>query len=68
MIQAMRMDDSTLSLTAFYWVDQKENSPLRVHSEVLKAVNRFRMSITSTCPTRSKRCWCSSQVQMTLNE
>jgi small conductance mechanosensitive channel len=40
MIQAMSMDDSALSLTAFYWVDQKENSPLRVHSEVLKAVNR----------------------------
>jgi small conductance mechanosensitive channel len=40
MIQAMSMDDATLSLTAFYWVDQKENSPLRVHSEVLKAVNR----------------------------
>ena len=40
MIQAMSMDDSTLSLTAFYWVDQQENSPLRVHSEVLKAVNR----------------------------
>ncbi|MBW6465723.1 MAG: mechanosensitive ion channel [Brevefilum sp.] len=40
MIQAMSMDDSSLSLTAFYWVDQKENSPLRVHSEVLKAVNR----------------------------
>jgi small conductance mechanosensitive channel len=40
MIQAMSLDDSVLSLTAFYWVDQKENSPLRVHSEVLKAVNR----------------------------
>jgi small conductance mechanosensitive channel len=40
MIQAMSMDDSNLSLTAFYWVNQKENSPLRVHSEVLKAINR----------------------------
>lgn len=40
MIQAMSMDESALTLTAFYWVDQKENSPLRVHSEVLKAVNR----------------------------
>jgi small conductance mechanosensitive channel len=40
MIQVMSMDDSTLGLTAFYWVDQKENSPLRVHTEVLKAVNR----------------------------
>lgn len=40
MIQAMSLDDSALSLTAFYWVDQKENSPLRVHTEVLKAVNR----------------------------
>ena len=40
MIQAMSMDDSTLSLMAFYWVDQQQNSPLKVHSEVLKAVNR----------------------------
>jgi small-conductance mechanosensitive channel len=39
-IQAMSMDDSTLGLTAFYWVDQKENNLLGVHSEVLKAVNR----------------------------
>lgn len=40
MIQAMSMDDSKLAMTAYYWVDQRENSPLRVHSEVLKAVNR----------------------------
>lgn len=40
MIQAMSMDDSAFSLNAFYWIDQKEKSPLRVHSEVLKAVNR----------------------------
>lgn len=39
MINAMRMDDTTLGLTAFYWVDQKENSPLRIHTGVLKAVN-----------------------------
>jgi small conductance mechanosensitive channel len=39
MINAMRMDDSTLGLTAFYWVNQKENSPLRIHSAVLKAIN-----------------------------
>lgn len=39
MIQAMSMDDSGLMLTAFYWVDQKENSPLKVHSDVLRAVN-----------------------------
>jgi len=39
MINAMRLDDSTLGLTAFYWVNQKENSPLRIHSAVLKAIN-----------------------------
>ena len=39
MINAMRMDESTLGLTAFYWVDQKVNSPLRIHTNVLKAIN-----------------------------
>ncbi len=40
MIQVMSMDDSDLALRLFYWVDQKQNSPLKVHTEVLKAVNR----------------------------
>ena len=39
MINAMRMDDAVMNLTAFYWVNQKENSPLRIHTDVLKAVN-----------------------------
>jgi small conductance mechanosensitive channel len=39
MIQAMSMGESALSLTAFYWVDQQQNSPLFVHTAVLKAVN-----------------------------
>jgi small conductance mechanosensitive channel len=39
MIQAMSMGESALSLTAFYWVDQRQNSPLFVHTAVLKAVN-----------------------------
>jgi small-conductance mechanosensitive channel len=39
MIQAMSMDESALALSAFYWVDQKQNSPLKVHTAVLKAVN-----------------------------
>lgn len=39
MIQAMSMSESALSLTAFYWVDQRQNSPLLVHTAVLKAVN-----------------------------
>jgi small-conductance mechanosensitive channel len=39
MIQAMSLDESALALSAFYWVDQKQNSPLKVHSAVLKAVN-----------------------------
>lgn len=39
MIRAMALDDSTLTLSAFYWIDQKQNSPLAVHSDVLKAIN-----------------------------
>ncbi len=39
MINAMRMEDTAMNLTAFYWVNQKESSPLRVHTDVLKAVN-----------------------------
>lgn len=39
MIQVMNLGDTALSLTAFYWVDQQQNSPLRVHTAVLKAVN-----------------------------
>jgi len=40
MIQVMNLGNTALSLTAFYWVDQQQNSPLRVHTAVLKAVNR----------------------------
>jgi len=39
MINAMRMDDTAMNLTAFYWVDQKANSPLTIHTDVLKAIN-----------------------------
>jgi small-conductance mechanosensitive channel len=39
MIRAMAMDESTLTLSAFYWIDQKQNSPIQVHSDVLKAIN-----------------------------
>lgn len=44
MIEALRMDPSALALSAFYWVDQKQNSPLRVHTAVVKAVNGAAMA------------------------
>ena len=55
MINAMRMDDSALGLTAFYWVDQKQNSPLRIHTEVLKAINSasFTHNINLPYPTQA---------------
>jgi small conductance mechanosensitive channel len=39
MIQVLEMGESALSLTAFYWLDQKKYNPLMVHTAVLKAVN-----------------------------
>jgi small-conductance mechanosensitive channel len=39
MIQVMNLGETALSLTAFYWVNQKENSPLKVHTAVVKAIN-----------------------------
>ena len=39
MIQAVAMDDSVLTLSAFFWVDQKKGGLLKVHSDVLKAIN-----------------------------
>ncbi len=39
MIQAVSMDESTLTLSAFFWIDQQNSSVLKVHSEVLKAIN-----------------------------
>jgi len=55
MINAMRMDDTALNLTAFYWVDQKANSPLTIHTEVLKAINSasFEHHINLPYPTQA---------------
>ncbi len=39
MIQVVNLGDSALDMTAFFWVDQKKNSLLKVHSEVIKAIN-----------------------------
>lgn len=40
MIQAVAMDDSVLTLSAFFWSIQKKGGILRVHSDVLKAINK----------------------------
>ncbi len=55
MINAMRMEDTVLGLTAFYWVNQQENSPLRIHTDVLKAVNSasFEHHINLPYPTQT---------------
>lgn len=39
MIQVVSMDDSVLTISAFFWVDQKKGGLLKIHSDVLTAIN-----------------------------